>query len=53
MPSICSDQPNKRTTLLPPFPAGTAAAAHFGHVDAVSWVTGVLGAFLAFQVTGC
>jgi hypothetical protein len=29
--------------------AGTAAAAHFAHIDAVSYVTGVLGAFLAFQ----
>jgi hypothetical protein len=23
--------------------------SHFAHLDAVSWVTGVLGAFLAFQ----
>lgn len=39
-------------TLPPPIrPAGTAAAAHFGHVDAVAWVTGVLGAFLAFQAS--
>ncbi|KAI7843317.1 hypothetical protein COHA_003018 [Chlorella ohadii] len=34
---------------IPTVLLGTAAAAHFGHVDAVSWVTGVLGAFLAFQ----
>ncbi|PRW39141.1 hypothetical protein C2E21_7097 [Chlorella sorokiniana] len=34
---------------IPTVLLGTAAAAHFGHVDAVSWVTGILGAFLAFQ----
>lgn len=33
----------------PPLPAGAAAASHFAHVDAVSYVTGALGAFLAFQ----
>lgn len=33
--------------LVPP--AGTAAVSHFAELDAVSLVTGVLGAFLAFQ----
>ncbi|PSC71883.1 DUF3119 family [Micractinium conductrix] len=35
--------------VIPTVLLGTAAASHFAHVDAVSWVTGVLGAFLAFQ----
>ncbi|KAL4856373.1 hypothetical protein ACK3TF_003177 [Chlorella vulgaris] len=34
---------------IPTVLLGTAAVAHFAHIDAVSYVTGALGAFLAFQ----
>ncbi|EFN53913.1 hypothetical protein CHLNCDRAFT_136114 [Chlorella variabilis] len=34
---------------IPTVLLGTAAAAHFAELDVVSYVTGVLGAFLAFQ----
>ncbi len=31
--------------------SGVAGASHLAHVDALSYVTGVLGAFLAFQAS--